>query len=343
LDATTEHDATASRASASEHREGVPSEVDAPSQVATRPLDSTTEPGAAPPGASVSEHREGAPPAGAPSLLDATTARSLINPKQFLMHRAEARRVLEAVLVCYRGVRFNADGVPEHIVPHDGTPEHLPEWPTWKHYVANLPQASEIVGPGIVSITAEFIEATADPNRRGQKRCDFVVYRADGSYWRLHPGSKPSNDATPHLFRAPIPPAADIPRGAPEHTPQASQAWMPSEMQLPFTAAQAHTVPQGDRIGKQKVWQWVQSTDFGPSGDDLDITSGAAFTWWLWVATLEQSHGNVVGAGILSATVTTDGHSWAQFRFTRCDDTGCLVLLRKEKHGTLILSIEDGR
>ena len=56
-----------------------------------------------------------------------------------------------------------------------------PPWTTWKEYIANLPTAENIIGPGIVSITAEFIEGTKDPNRRGQPRCDFIVYRADGT------------------------------------------------------------------------------------------------------------------------------------------------------------------
>ena len=42
----------------------------------------------------------------------------------------------------------------------------------------------------IARLTCEFIENTEDSNREVARRCDFVVYRDDGGFWRLHPGGK---------------------------------------------------------------------------------------------------------------------------------------------------------
>ena len=70
----------------------------------------------------------------------------------------------------------------------------------WPSYVACHARADDIIGSGIVRASAEFIAATHDPNRGGQPRLDFVFYQADGSYCRLHPGSRPGGDAKPVFF-----------------------------------------------------------------------------------------------------------------------------------------------
>ena len=93
-------------------------------------------------------------------------------------------------------------------------------------------------------------------------------------------------------------------------------------------------------MDRPNSWQWAQSV--GALEHDLDITTGAAFKWWLWVATLEQSHGDVVRSGILHATATTDAHSWAQFRFTCCDGTSFRVLLKKSQSGSLSCRVYRG-
>ena len=56
---------------------------------------------------------------------------------------------------------------------------------------------SDIIGPGVARAAAEFIQGTKDPNRGGQARLDFVVYRSDGTQCRLHPGPRAVGDATP--------------------------------------------------------------------------------------------------------------------------------------------------
>jgi hypothetical protein len=70
-----------------------------------------------------------------------------------------------------------------------------PPWPAWKHYVAQHKDARIVIGDGIVRVTVERIEGTRDPNRAWRQRTDFVIYHADGSYARLHPGRIPKSDA----------------------------------------------------------------------------------------------------------------------------------------------------
>ena len=77
------------------------------------------------------------------------------------------------------------------------------EWPTWREYIASLSLevAARIVGStGVIAIGFEQIEGTKDPNRGGCLRVDIVVQNADRKYWRLHPGTKRSNDAKPLEF-----------------------------------------------------------------------------------------------------------------------------------------------
>ena len=76
-------------------------------------------------------------------------------------------------------------------------------WPTWRQYLASHSKGNDIVGPGVVAITAERIAGTSDPNRFGRKRLDFFVRRMDGSAYRLHPGTKRAQDAKP-VYISPV-------------------------------------------------------------------------------------------------------------------------------------------
>ena len=76
--------------------------------------------------------------------------------------------------------------------------ENLDKWFHWIPYVAAHASSDEIVGPGITHAMARFLPpeiAPRDPNRGGAPRCDFCFIRADGSVCRVHPGSKPKEDA----------------------------------------------------------------------------------------------------------------------------------------------------
>ena len=71
----------------------------------------------------------------------------------------------------------------------------LESWFPWIQYVAAHTQSAEIIGPGITHAHAVFIPGTKDPNRGGAPRLDFCFYRTDGTVCRLHPGSRPKEDA----------------------------------------------------------------------------------------------------------------------------------------------------
>ena len=68
-------------------------------------------------------------------------------------------------------------------------------WTNWKYYVAQHKDARQIIGDGIVRVTAQRIDKQRDPNRGGAERTDFFMFHEDGSYARLHPGNSPKNDA----------------------------------------------------------------------------------------------------------------------------------------------------
>ena len=57
-------------------------------------------------------------------------------------------------------------------------------------FIAMHKNTTVIVGLGVVSFTAEFIEGARDPNRGGIPGLDLVIHRSDGGYVRLNPSSK---------------------------------------------------------------------------------------------------------------------------------------------------------
>jgi hypothetical protein len=65
----------------------------------------------------------------------------------------------------------------------------------WKQYVAAHRQSDAIIGPGITHALAVFFTGTNDSNRGGAPRLDFCFYRTDGTFCRVHPGTRPKEDA----------------------------------------------------------------------------------------------------------------------------------------------------
>ena len=90
------------------------------------------------------------------------------------------------------------------------------QWPHWKEYVAFHAHCHELVGPGVVDVTAQQIQGTMDPNRGGDPRVDLVLHHQDGGYVRLHPGSRPKLDAKPRHGR----------RIATDHAPAPHSQWL---------------------------------------------------------------------------------------------------------------------
>jgi hypothetical protein len=69
-------------------------------------------------------------------------------------------------------------------------------WFRWKEYIANHKCKEGLVASGITAVTAERV-ANEDANRGGNPRVDIILHHASGGCCRIHPGSKPKNDARP--------------------------------------------------------------------------------------------------------------------------------------------------
>ena len=61
----------------------------------------------------------------------------------------------------------------------------------WKEYISLHTQYDKIIGCGVTAAHLEAIANTRDPNRAGSARVDYVIYRADNTCCRVHPGNKP--------------------------------------------------------------------------------------------------------------------------------------------------------
>jgi hypothetical protein len=200
----------------------------------------------------------------------------------------------------------------------------------WKYYVACHAQADDIIGSGIVLALAEFIATTRDPNRHGQERLDFVFYHADGSYCRLHPGSKPKNDAKP-VFLA-CRPATELPAASSGHATEqpasAEQQWRALHGRI-VTLEFAAAVPQIDRIGKQEALRTLQTLCMGP----LPTDAHAAFKWWLFVSNLGSKTDRIIGPGIVSAALEDQWNNGVMLLFERQDGTKVKLEIQQPRRG----------
>ena len=73
--------------------------------------------------------------------------------------------------------------------------QNLDEVFDWVPYVAAHVHADQIIGPGITHAIAHFVDGARDCNRGGAPRLDFFFYRTDQTVCRVHPGTRPKNDA----------------------------------------------------------------------------------------------------------------------------------------------------
>ena len=191
----------------------------------------------------------------------------------------------------------------------------------WQSYVACHARADDIIGSGIVRASAEFVAATQDANRFGKPRLDFVFYQADGSYCRLHPGTRPANDAKPIFFAASIGHATEQPAWA-------EQQWSALRGRI-VTLEFAAAVPQTDRIGKQEALRTLQTLCMGPLPTDAD----AAFKWWLFVSNLGHKTAKIIGPGIISATLEDQWDNGVMLLFERQDGTSVRLEIHQPERG----------
>ena len=192
--------------------------------------------------------------------------------------------------------------------PNSTMDRNLAHWFAWRSYVACHENARGIIGSGITLAVAEFIDGTKDANQGGQPRLDFVFYRTDRTYCRLHPSDKKCNDANPIFLPSP---AKDP---ATEQIPARSE-WNSLRVGA-YTFRDAAFVPQGDRIGKKEAYRSLQQTPLGPLR-----TEDAHFKWWLFICNLGKDTRGIIGGGIVAATLEDKWEYGVQLLLTRSDKT----------------------
>jgi hypothetical protein len=100
----------------------------------------------------------------------------------------EARRVLDAY--CSWFARAGTLDDAFRIWPaHTAAPAWI-RWPDWMAYIATMNRGDRVIGTGICGLCACRFPEELDPDRQFLPRVDFVVYRTDFTFVRLHPGSR---------------------------------------------------------------------------------------------------------------------------------------------------------
>ena len=99
------------------------------------------------------------------------------------------------------------------------------------------------------------------------------------------------------------------------------------------TRAYLQTVPQTDRISKQRAWHILQRLLLPR---DRDLTDGSKFLWWLWIANLAQHQAEVVGSGIQKAELVAVNARSAVIDFTRVDLSLVQVHLTESRAGLTV-------
>ena len=175
------------------------------------------------------------------------------------------------------------------------------------------------------------MDSTRDGNRGGQNRLDFVFYRTDGTYCRLHPGKNSRDDAKP-IYRSL--PATDL---ATEQTSTRND--LTSLPANPYTYEDAVLVPQVDRMSKPEAFRLLQQTPCGPL-----VPEAHHFKWWLWICNIEKAR-DIIGRGIVAATLENKQAQCVQLLLTRSDNTEARLELRhysQTRYTTKVLSQTPG-
>ena len=116
-------------------------------------------------------------------------------------------------------------------------PVNLDDLFPWRSYLAFHAKGEMLVGPGICRAVVDHLPNVRDPNRGGRPRTDFILTRVDGSAYRIHPGSRPTNDSIPVY----------CPVGRATEQTVVCRWYSLDELQC-FTLEDARQVPQTDRI-----------------------------------------------------------------------------------------------
>ena len=204
------------------------------------------------------------------------------------------------------------------------------EWPHWRNYLAAHTQSARIIGDGVIDVTVEEIKGVPDPNRGGKLRVDFIIYNRNGDYWRLHPGSKPRLDAEARRFVAAT---------ATEHGAKRLASFRHQEPTIPYTWAQGQTVPQTDRVGLQRMLQFLDQL---PEERPLDLTAQPLdrFPWWLWLPTV-SINADLLGAGLTQIKLVHTSIAYVAFLIVRADSSGALLYAHRRPRKGSPYTVEE--
>ena len=231
-------------------------------------------------------------------------------------------------------IRFFADSPGDHA-------RYLPivadEWSTWREYIATRKDAAQLLGSnGVVAIRIEEIEGTNDANRAGSPRVDIVVCNADGNCFRLHPGNKPRSDAQLIAWKTVVGAhEPDVCKGVPVEA--ASQAYrQPPEV---YTQDYAATVPQGDRMGRSRMFAKLQKLPLVRPWELTDATI-EEFPWWLWLPTIGGDSNKVIGVGIERVALM---ETWSTTGSRGCLDAARFLIVHTDKTAVLLDAAHGGK
>ena len=142
---------------------------------------------------------------------------------------------------------------------------------------------------------------------------DYVFYRADKTYCRVHPGTKCNNDAQLHV--------AD--------TSTCSRAVYVHEVAAnPMTFQAAMQIPMQDKMGKAEAWRQLSQRDDAA----IDVTEHDPFKWWLFLANLGPNTQNAFGTGITSVQIHKRENKIG-IRTTHADSAVQWVILTPQRAG----------
>ena len=195
-----------------------------------------------------------------------------------------------------------------------GAAEHsLDDYFRWKEYVALHKDYEIIIDTGIIAARAERLQNTSDPNRGGQNRTDFVFYRNDNTWCRVHPGSKTKNDAQLRFGTG----TTD------DGTISNMYQMIP---RIPFTIETAALIPQTDLFGKSDALAKLQTLEPGMLG----VAEHDAFKWWLFFPTLDKQYkAEMFGPGICEVELCHKSATDAVLRVGRSDQSVKHLVLKK--------------
>ena len=167
----------------------------------------------------------------------------------------------------------------------------LTEHPTfdWQGFVANLPNALEVVGPGVRGFGFLTMEEVKDRSKKGEDRVrnDFVVLRTDDVAVRLHPHKGKTHDAKPIFGNV-----ADWLKSN-RDTPAATPSFHAGEEGAKITVAALQTVGAMERIpmpaASFELWA-LATLEFGEKREVH------GWKWWRWLANMSaEQQAQVLG------------------------------------------------